>query len=524
MSESQSIDALEGELIEFCLSDSLSEDGLREILERFNNNLHNNIDNYNFFFLACRNELVTEGILRCLLEYFPNAAGTTHSSGVTPLHTILFGNKNVTRDMVQLLIDAHPESIDKESSTGLITPLHALSRNKSLDDTTAVDILGLLLERCPEAVRRADSDIHGVLPIHLAVMTSKSPEFCRMLIEAYPGSERIATSSGMVPFDLSFAEGAVVTAKYLLGLYPESINVANRDGAYPIHRAIVGVTREAPTNALEMVQMLLDCDLNVASQKLDGSFPLCVVYFFSMSFGEDATSKVDTALKIAQVLYDAYPEAIIEEDLSLLINRFPEDLQAFINTQLTYARQARDSTLMNTHDVNGQLPLHKALRDNATLGSIKLLVKGNPTALQTPDNDGALPLFLAIQHYDSTKVVDFLVGLDPNTLTAVDRGGNTALHHACHGAKHETIALLLEKYGAVSVSQSNALNKLPIHLLLESNATANREDDNKYMESIFRLLRAYPDTLMMSEDIEQQQSISESSTSHVGKTRKICTD
>jgi ankyrin repeat protein len=242
------------------------------------------------FFLACRNELVTEGILRYLLEYFPNehAAGATHTSGITPLHTILFDNKNVTRGMVQLLIDAHPESLGSESSTGFITPLHALSRNKSLDDTTAVDILGLLLERCPEAAQRTDSDINGVLPIHLAVMTSKSFEFCRMLVEAYPGSERIATSNGMVPFDLAFADGAVVAAKYLLGLYPESINVANRDGAYPIHRAIARVTRAAaPTNAFKIVQMLLDCDLNVASQKLDGSFPLCVVYFTSMSFGED---------------------------------------------------------------------------------------------------------------------------------------------------------------------------------------------------------------------------------------------
>jgi ankyrin repeat protein len=173
-----------------------------------------------------------------------------------------------------------------------------------------------------------------------------------------------------------------------------------------------------------------------------------------------------------------------------LINRFPEDLQAFINTQLTYARQSRDSTLMNTHDVNGQLPLHRALCDNATLGSIKLLVKGNPTALQTPDNDGALPLHLAIQHCDSTKVVDYLVGLGSDTLTAVDTKGNTALHHACRGAKYDMISLLLEDYGAVSVSTTNGHNKLPIHLLLESKAVVNREDDTKYMESIFRLLRA----------------------------------
>jgi ankyrin repeat protein len=90
-----------------------------------------------------------------------------------------------------------------------------------------------------------------------------------------------------------------------------------------------------------------------------------------------------------------------------------------------------------------------------------------------------------------------LVGLDSDTLTAVDGGGNTALHLACRGAKYDTIALLLEKYNAVSVSQSNVCNKLPIHLLLESNAVTDREEDIKYTESIFRLLRAYPDTVII---------------------------
>ena len=37
---------------------------------------------------------------------------------------------------------------------------------------------------------------------------------------------------------------------------------------------------------------------------------------------------------------------------------------------------------MTTPDEKGQLPLHTALQNNATLGSIKLLVKGNDSVLQ----------------------------------------------------------------------------------------------------------------------------------------------
>jgi len=101
-------------------------------------------------------------------------------------------------------------------------------------------------------------------------------------------------------------------------------------------------------------------------------------------------------------LYDLYPEAIESNEVTSNVTSFHREIQTFINTQLTYARQARDRTIMTTRDENGQLPLHKALLSNdITLGSIKLLVKGNPSAVQTPDNGGALPLHLASQRSES---------------------------------------------------------------------------------------------------------------------------
>ena len=166
--------------------------------------------------------------------------------------------------------------------------------------------------------------------------------------------------------------------------------------------------------------------------------------------------------------------------------------------QFTYARQARNPRQMNTPDVNGQLPLHRALRrGNVALGSIKLLVKGNPLAIRTSDNLGALPLHVACYHHESSKVVDYLIGLDPNTLTAVDRVGNTPLHVACLGANYDIIALLLEKHDALSVSKRNVHNKLPIDLLFESESVSDRED-NDYIGSIFQLIRAHPESVMGS--------------------------
>ena len=98
----------------------------------------------------------------------------------------------------------------------------------------------------------------------------------------------------------------------------------------------------------------------------------------------------------------------------------------------------------------------RALQNDVRLGSIKLLVNDNPSAIRNFDNDGVISLHVTCKHHDSACVVGYIVSLADITLDTIDRQGNTALHFACLGAKYETIALLLEKYDAVSVSKWNA--------------------------------------------------------------------
>ena len=106
-------------------------------------------------------------------------------------------------------------------------------------------------------------------------------------------------------------------------------------------------------------------------------------------------------------------------------------------------------------------------------------------------------MHVACQHHESPVVVEYLISLNEVTLTTVDGEGNTALHHACIGANHAMIALLLDNYGSMSVSKRNAKKQLPITLLLESNDVSGR-DDIKYVESVYRLMRAHPETIMNS--------------------------
>ena len=256
-----------------CGSDfGFSEDGLRETIERHGftpSNNSPNISDYDFFLWACYNERVTVGIVRYLLEYFPAAANAADGDGRTPLHMACY-NKNVTLQIIQILVDAAPDSVRTTDNDGWV-PLHDLCANKTLDEVTKMEVLKLLLELHPEAIRIADND-DGYLPTHVAANHSGSPEFCGVLIDAYPGSERITTSDGLLSLHRACNHNTVATVEYLYKLYPNAINHATIDGAYPIHYAIRN--SDTPTAAVEIVQFLLNCDPNVILQKSEGTISL----------------------------------------------------------------------------------------------------------------------------------------------------------------------------------------------------------------------------------------------------------
>ena len=664
------------ELSEFCKSESLSVEGLHQIIDRYGwtpDNTHHISDDYEFFHAACRNERINEGIIQCLIEYFPGAASAVDDDGEGPLHFACI-NKSVTLNIIQLLVDAapnsvrskdnygytplydlchsvgitdeaaaiqilklliekcpealrhpcsngnlpihlaawtkspefcrvlieaypgsdqipdangalpfhiacqcntldtveylyqqypgaidhaatdgfypihyavdnigdrdkpaaaveivrflldcnpneklkechgqsllrfacgrkyndlnieagiqmiktlfdaHPDSVRSEDNEGW-TPLHALCNSVGrMNEAAAIQILKLFIEKCPEAVRHADSS--GDLPIHLAACR-KSPEFCRVLIEAYPGSEQITTNNGALPLHNACGDNAVATVEYLYRLYPDAIDHETAEGHYPIHFAL---DRDKPAAAVEIVHLLLDCGPNEKLKQFHGR---SLLYYACTR--EYNNSNITAGIQIIKTLYDAHPEAIENIRIVSNIQGFHDHVQAFIRGELVYARQAEDHRLMMTPDNNGQLPLHRALQNNVRLGSIKLLVKGNPSAIRTAEVNLAMPLHIACEHHNSTEVIEHLLNLDRRTLRAVDIDNNTALHYACRGEKHDTITLLLEKHAA-SVSKRNTYGKLPINLLWESDEVSDRESV-EYTGSVFQLLRAHPEML-----------------------------
>ena len=159
---------------------------------------------------------------------------------------------------------------------------------------------------------------------------------------------------------------------------------------------------------------------------------------------------------------------------------------------MAYARTAQDMAAMTTLDSNGWLSLHQALRDNAPLGAIKLLLSAFPIALRVIDGRGLLPLHIACK-YSSADVVNYLLELNDTFLNHCDTNKDAPLHHACQGGNCGVVKLLLDR-NVPSVSERNDDGKLPFHLLCEASAQVD-SNSLDYVETIWQLLLAHPETV-----------------------------
>jgi len=208
------------------------------------------------------------------------------------------------------------------------------------------------------------------------------------------------------------------------------------------------------------------------------------------------------------VLYDAYPHAILVRNqwgktpLEILAEKDAEWRKSasanvhFLETQLVYAQQAQDTTAMTTPDENGWLPLHHALKDKASLGSIKLLLEGNLSAIQVASHEGVFPLHIACEF--SSVGVFKLLEHDCIPMNRLDKNKDSILHYACRRGNLEVVMYLLTNhFSLLSSAEVNENGELPIYLLCEaSKDRVDIADSTEYIEVIWRMLLANPEALM----------------------------
>jgi len=109
------------------------------------------------------------------------------------------------------------------------------------------------------------------------------------------------------------------------------------------------------------------------------------------------------------------------------------------------------------------------------------------------------PLDIACQ-FSTLGVVKYLAKLSPDRLNACDVNKRSyPLHHACLGGNCEIISYLLETpLSSASLSERNVDGMLPIHLFCEyvKEQQEGEEEDTEYTETIWRLLKAYPEAVI----------------------------
>ena len=424
-----------------------------------------------------------QDILGCLLKLSPLSIRVLDGDGNTPLQLASY-HEHITLEVVQMLYNAWPEALRMGDIDGYL-PIHQLCRNRKLEESVALSVLRFMLDIDPTLVR--ERNVSGLLPIHFAVC-KMSTGFCKVLIDLYPESIRVGrTNDGRLPIHMTCrnGNGGADIIHYLLELYPESINVRDGEGDLPVH----GAARLGRTDIIELL-LKLDPDLVSKTTNNARHLPLHLACYYGR-------------IEVAQVLYDALPEAILVRNghekipIQVVSNhlRNSSTIVNFLQAQQAYAQKAKDMTTMTTPDANGWLPLHHAMKDNAPLGSIKLLVKGNPLAIRTADSRMVFPLHIACE-FSSVKVIRHLVELDSRFLVSqLDMNNDSILHFACRGGNCEVIKYLVDSHGSL-VSDTNADNELPFHLLLECEDEQVRES-LEFTEVCFRLLQAYPETVTM---------------------------
>ena len=476
--------------------------------------------------LACANPRCPAAVIETLLATHPAAAATVckgrwdeEFSPLTelvrgydevpqlsiankglPLHYYLSRESDIELVMVKTLVEAHPAALAEDVAD--YSPLEVLLLNRNVGDF--FDTVQFLLKRT------AERGGFRTPPLHVACINSHvSLRIVKLLVARSPESVNEEASLDWVPTGLPIhllltkmcSDGdrgpeMLDVLEYLIETSPGSLQ-RQVSGHFPIHDA-VEYWREP-----EFVKAILRRDPASASRVT------AETALTRRSLPLHLAAAKSANLHVLQLLFDAHPEGIWTIDgqgrTPLELATKTESLDHVINTvflesKLAYAGLAKNPTAMATPDENGQLPLHHALRDGASLGVIKLLTQANPTAFEHRDAFGDYPLHHACRgkinvshtYTSSIETIRLLVDGNPAALKHPGFFGDYPLHHACRARNYAVVKFLLGCQAAPA-SELNKECKLPIQLLCQSGTNDQRPE---VVETIWLLLRAYPEILM----------------------------
>eukprot|EP00956_Cyclotella_meneghiniana_P012551 scaffold17853_cov65-Cyclotella_meneghiniana.AAC.3 len=350
----------------------------------------------------------------------------------------------------------------------------------NFDDMSESELVSKLRATHIDPSILSERDEWGNTLLHAAAYEGRSPEFCRVLRELDATLVKTMDNFEMLPIHHACYQANVEAVKYLFNVYPQSINIPDNSGQYPIHLLANGEGSNDQT--LQLLAFLLKHDKGAVStpDNYAGGLPLHYAC-------------LRRELAFVKLLFDAHPDGIFARDedgdtpVDIAREYNEADVVNFFETQLRFHRQSQED---QDPDINGQLPLHRVLQsesENVSLGAIKLMVGVHRASVTVADNRGCIPLHYACRFGD-LNIVKYFVDKDKHSLTNVDNVGNLPLHHACIAGKPDIVSYIL-KTTHHGVSVRNRKKKLPLELLL-FDAVCHR--DLQYVDTVDSLIRANP--------------------------------
>jgi len=276
------------------------------------------------------------------------------------------------------------------------------------------------------------------LPIHYACRY-KSLDFCRYLLEMYPGSvtkkqlhysREFVQGSLMLPFHLACKYGSLDLVQYLLEQYPEAIGEQTSDrnyncdekkgrwtpirysesnasllqvGNYPLHLA---ASREDSPDKMEIINFLLQQDVDAVSK---------VGKYGNLPLHRACRHPSGPDITIIKHLVQVYPAAI------------------------------------HTKNVFGQLPIHLAMQtsDKSNFECLNFLAQQQPDALCVLDERGMFCAHYACSSKNALKKLELIAELCPEAFRCQSDSCGLPIHHACknsNGRDKEVLQYLIAQY------------------------------------------------------------------------------
>ena len=493
-------------LLDFCQEqEDLTVSLLREKLEAgpadiVRGNLHPDIEcNGTLLHGVCYNPRVTLGVVRYLVEIYPEAVRVQTEYCWLPLHRAC-NNAACPDDVIEYLVDLYPDALGVSwPPRGL--PLHCLLGRQTsnridvkLGNATEevlhelnLDIVKRLVEAYPEALTNQDN-VSNHTPLFCACEREDlSMDLVRLLVDPDLSVIRLRGGYGEsrdLPLEVLMDRNHSTNEKEWHAPF-EVVRFFIESAPATITPSLMVEICRRRNVTLETVKIIVETrpDVSLLDQLSDGMLPLHSLCLNTKS-KDDANTWL---LPIIEYVVDLYPEAVKSRNHYGFL-----PISYAVSTTLEITRFLYEKHPDSfCHDRWGNTPLVSACSSGGIDTVIYLFDQGGADLLAGPLLHRSLK-----SDRDTQAKVDFILENDPKSIDRKDRASNLPLHAAC-SAYTADLSLIRRVFDLhpEAVAARNDKGRFPIHEFLST----DRWGTSSGAEIVEFLVAQFPASLKLAD-------------------------